>query len=37
VLKVIEGDDIENQKSYNDYRQPIAPVLIEKISTFIKK
>jgi len=37
VLKVIEGDDMENQKSYNDYRQPVAPVLIEKISTFIKK
>ena len=37
VLKVIEGDDMENQKSYNDYRQPVAPVLIEKITAFIKK
>lgn len=36
VLKVIEGDDMENQKSYNDYRQAVSPVLIEKISTFIK-
>jgi len=36
ILKVIEGDDMENQKSYNDYRQPVSQVLIEKISTFIK-
>jgi len=36
VLKEIEGNDMENQKSYNEYKRPIMPQLISTISTFIK-
>lgn len=35
VLKEIEGNSLENQKSYNDYKMPIMPELTESISTFI--
>lgn len=35
VLKEISGDDLENQKSYNEYDRPISPELIELISGFI--
>ena len=37
VLKKIEGDALENQKAYNDYKMPIIPELIESISNFISK
>ena len=37
ILKKIEGDDIENSKSYNQYNLPIMPEAIEIISSFIKK
>ncbi len=37
VLKEIEGNDMENQKSYNDYKMPVAPVLIEEIVRFIEE
>lgn len=37
IFKKIEGNDIENSKSYNQYNTPVMPELIETISTFIKK
>lgn len=37
ILKKIEGDDIENSKSYNQYNLPVMPEVIEIISSFIKK
>lgn len=37
ILKKIEGDDIENSKSYNRYNLPVMPEAIEMISSFIKK
>ncbi len=37
VLKEIEGNDLENSKSYNIYNLPIIPKLITVISDFIKK
>lgn len=37
VLFIIEGDDLENSKSYNESFRPIAPQLIGTISTFIKQ
>lgn len=37
IFKEIEGNDIENSKSYNQYDTPIMPELVETISTFIKK
>ena len=37
VLKEIEGNDLENSKSYNIYNLPVIPKLIEVISDFIKK
>ncbi len=37
ILKEIEGNDMENQKSYNEYKTPVMPELIESISDFIKK
>ena len=37
VLFIIEGDDLENSKSYNESFRAIAPELIEKISAFIKE
>jgi len=35
VLKKIEGNDMENSKSYNQYNLPIMPELVEIISLFI--
>ncbi len=35
VLKKIEGNGLENQKSYNDYNMPVMPELIDSISKFI--
>ena len=37
ILKRIEGDDIENSKSYNEPRRPVMPELIDLISDFILK
>lgn len=37
VLKKIEGDDIENSKSYNRPDLPVMPELIDLISDFIQK
>lgn len=37
VLFIIEGDDLENSKSYNESSRAIASELIRTISTFIKK
>tara|TARA_R110002020_G_scaffold56979_3_gene157106 strand:- start:387 stop:1313 length:927 start_codon:yes stop_codon:yes gene_type:complete len=37
VLKEIEGNDLENSKSYNIYNLPVTPKLITVISEFIKK
>tara|TARA_R110002012_G_scaffold147250_2_gene305663 strand:+ start:2728 stop:3648 length:921 start_codon:yes stop_codon:yes gene_type:complete len=36
VLKIIEGDDLENSKSYNESYRPVATELIEHLVTFIK-
>ena len=35
IMKEIHGDDLENQKSYNEYSRPIISELIDIISTFI--
>ena len=37
ILKKIEGNDLENSKSYNIYNLPVMPELINTISDFIKK
>lgn len=37
VLFIIEGDDLENSKSYNESSRDIAPELINTIATFIKQ
>ncbi|CAM3523648.1 alpha/beta hydrolase family protein [Aequorivita lipolytica] len=37
VLKEIEGNDLENSKSYNIYNLPIVPELITIVSDFMKK
>lgn len=37
VLKIIEGNDLENSKSYNIYNLPVVPELIDIVSDFIKK
>jgi alpha-beta hydrolase superfamily lysophospholipase len=38
VLKEIKGKDpLENQKTYNDYKMPVMPQLINEISRFIKQ
>lgn len=37
VLKEIEGNDLENSKSYNEHNRPISPVLIETLSSFVKQ
>ncbi len=37
IFKKIEGDDLENSKSYNQYNLPVMPELIDSISEFIKK
>ncbi|MDT0554377.1 alpha/beta hydrolase [Patiriisocius hiemis] len=36
LFKKIEGNDLENQKSYGDPNLPVMPELIETISSFIK-
>jgi alpha-beta hydrolase superfamily lysophospholipase len=36
IMKFIEGNDIENSKSYNQYNLPIMPELIETLDVFIK-
>lgn len=36
VLFIIEGDDLENSKSYNESFRPISTELVETISSFIK-
>lgn len=36
VLVIIEGDNLENSKSYNESARPISPELIKSITTFIK-
>jgi fermentation-respiration switch protein FrsA (DUF1100 family) len=36
VLFEIEGDDLENSKSYNESFRPISPQLIMSITDFIK-
>jgi fermentation-respiration switch protein FrsA (DUF1100 family) len=35
VLKKIEGDALENQKAYNDYKIPVMSELIDAITDFI--
>lgn len=35
IFKEIAGNDLENQKSYNEYNRPVMPELIELISTFV--
>ncbi|MEM0519629.1 alpha/beta hydrolase [Aequorivita flava] len=37
IFKEIEGNDLENSKSYNIYNLPVMPKLISIISDFIKK
>ncbi|MAX70071.1 MAG: alpha/beta hydrolase [Flavobacteriaceae bacterium] len=37
VLFIIEGDDLENSKSYNESFRPISEELIESITDFIKE
>jgi len=37
ILKRIEGDGIENSKSYNEPKRPVMPELIDLISGFILK
>jgi len=37
ILKEIFGNDLENSKSYNDYKMPLHPDLIGHIVTFIKQ
>ncbi|MDC7999760.1 alpha/beta hydrolase [Aequorivita todarodis] len=37
IFKEIEGNDLENSKSYNLYNLPVMPELIEAVSSFIKK
>ena len=36
VLVTIEGDNLENSKSYNEVMRKISPTLIETIISFIK-
>lgn len=37
IFKKIEGDDIDNSKTYNEPNRPVMPELINIISDFIKK
>jgi len=37
VLVPIEGDDLENSKSYNESERALSPELFESIIGFIKK
>ena len=36
VLFIIEGDDLENSKSYNEANRSISPSLVDDITSFIK-
>ena len=36
ILVPIEGDNLENSKSYNEPRRTLSPELIEAIANFIK-
>ncbi len=35
IFKEIKGNDLENQKSYNEYNRPVMPELIEEITSFL--
>lgn len=35
IFKEIEGDDLDNQKSYNEGNRPVMPELIEIITNFV--
>ncbi|OAB81557.1 alpha/beta hydrolase [Cochleicola gelatinilyticus] len=37
ILKEIKGDNLENQKSYNEYNRPVMPEVITAVATFVKK
>ena len=37
IFKMIAGDGLENSKSYNEYKLPVMPELINLISEFIKR
>ncbi len=37
IFKKINGDDLVNSKSYNEYNRPVMPELIEIISGFIQQ
>lgn len=37
IFKKIKGDDLENQKSYNETNRPVMPELITIISVFVLK
>src|SRR5690606_8735868 len=37
IFKKIEGNDLENSESYNNYNLPVMPELITTIADFIKK
>lgn len=37
ILRLIEGNDVENSKSYNDPNMPVAPELVSAISEFIQQ
>jgi pimeloyl-ACP methyl ester carboxylesterase len=37
LFKEIKGDDLENQKSYNETNRPVMPELINVISSFVLK
>lgn len=37
IFKKIDGNDLENSKSYNIHNMPVMPELINSISDFIKK
>ena len=36
IFKEIEGSDMDNAKSYNDYKLPVMPELVDAISGFVK-
>lgn len=37
IFKEVEGNDLENSKTYNQYNLPVMPELINLIADFIKK
>ena len=37
IFKEFKGNDMENSKSYNEYKTPVIPRLVEIISTFINQ